>query len=369
MSGQEPATDVSGQPQAAALIARLAPAITAVLAMLEYAARHVAPDTLAELAALLDGRDVPLREAFAESQALDWPEQWHPVRDCLEDAAGKALAEMGEFAGADGNLRHAGRALRVATHAAEALYPLAGFLRGVSRFFIEPARRDDAALAARLAGAKPGRDGVGTMHLGGPPGMRGGATLYVPEYYDDNQDWPLIVALHGGSGDGHAFVWTWLREARARGCLLLAPTASGSTWSLTEPDEDGPIIARHIAEVSGRWRVDPRHVLLTGMSDGGTFCYSWGLGNDCPATHLAPIAAAYNPILMGFADLERLPGLPLRITHGLRDWMFAPELAREAALTLRAAGARTELVEIADLAHAYPREQNGPILDWFVRAA
>jgi len=358
---------VSGQDQAAGLIARLAPAITKVLAMLEYAARHVAPDTVAALAALLEGRGETLGAALMESHALDWPERWHPVRDCLEDAGAKASAAMADFANADGSLRRAGRALRVATHAAEALYPLAGFLRGVSSFYIEAERREDAALAAKLAGVTPGRDGVGTMHLGGPPGMRGGAALYVPEYYDDSQDWPLVVALHGGSGEGNAFLWTWLREARTRGCLLLAPTATGSSWSLTEPGEDGPIIARHIAEVSARWRVDARRVLLTGMSDGGTFCYSWGLGQDCPATHLAPVAAAYNPILMGFADIERLPGLPVRIVHGLRDWMFAPDLAREAARTLRSAGATVEHVEIADLAHAYPREQNGPTLDWFLK--
>lgn len=357
---------MSGQEQAAALIARLAPAITTVLAMLEYAARHVAPDTLAELGALLDSRDAPLRDAFADSQALDWPEAWHPVRDCLEDAAGKALAAMAEFAGADGDLRRAGRALRVATHATEALYPLAGFLRGVSAFFIEAEQRDDAALAAKLASVQPGRDGVGTMHLGGPPGMRGGATLYVPEYYDEARDWPLVVALHGGSGEGSAFLWTWLREARTRGVILLAPTAAGPTWSLTEPEEDGPLVAQHIAELSRRWRIDPRRVLLTGMSDGGTFTYSWGLGMDCPATHLAPVAAGYNPILMGFADIERLPGLPVRITHGARDWMFRAETAREAALALRSGGAVVEHVEIADLAHAWPREQNGPILDWFL---
>lgn len=358
---------MSGEGPAAALIARLAPAITGALAMLEYAARHVAPDTLAELGALLQGRGATLDDALAESHALDWPERWHPVRDCLEDAANKATAALAEFSGAQ-DLRAAWRALRLATHATEALYPLAGFMRGVSAFFVETAGREDAALAARLAAAKPGREGVGTMHLGGPPGMRGGAALYVPEYYDDTEAWPLVVALHGGSGEGNAFLWSWLREARTRGCLLLAPTATGSTWSLTEPEEDGPVIAQHIAAVSAQWRVDDRRILLTGMSDGGTFTYSWGLGRDCPATHLAPVAAAYNPILMGFADVERLPGLPVRIVHGARDWMFAAATAAEAARTLRAAGACVEHVDIPDLAHAYPREQNGPILDWFLRA-
>lgn len=358
---------MSGQEPAAVLIARLAPATTGVLAMLEYAQRHLAPDTLADVAALLQGRGDALEAALAQSRALDWPERWHPVRDCLEDAANKAATALAGLAEA-ADLRAAARALRLATHATEALYPLAGFMRGISAFFVDPALREDAALAAKLAAGPPGRDGVGTLHLGGPPGLRGGAALYVPEYYDDSRAWPLVVALHGGSGDGHGFLWTWLRDARSRGCILLAPTATGSTWSLTEPGEDGPVIAQHIATVSARWRVDPRRVLLAGMSDGGTFAYSWGLGRDCPATHLAPVAAGYNPILMGFADIDRLPGLPVRIVHGARDWMFAAATAAEAARTLRAGGARVEHVEVPDLAHTWPREQNGPMLDWFLRA-
>ncbi len=354
------------QEPAAAIIARLVPAITAALTLLEYAARHVAPDTLADLTAKLAGRDAALDAALAASRAMDWPDRWAPVRECLEAAAAQASDAFDGFIAAADDMRAARDALRRAVRAAETLYPLAGFMRGVSAHFIEPSARDDAALAARLAGVQPGREGVGTMHLGGRPGSRGGASAYAPEYYDGARAWPLIVALHGGSGNGRDFLWTWLREARTRGCILLAPTAIGGTWSLTEPEIDGPNLARLVAEVAAQWRIDPHRMLLTGMSDGGTFAYSWGLGRDCPCTHLAPIAAGYHPILMGFADIERLPGLPVRITHGARDWMFAADTAREAWRTLRAAGAAVEHVAIADLAHAYPREENAAILDWFL---
>ena len=64
------------------------------------------------------------------------------------------------------------------------------------------------------------------MHVGGPAGTRGAFSLYVPEYYDPARAWPLVVAMHGGSGNGGAFLWSWLREARTRGFILLAPTAA-----------------------------------------------------------------------------------------------------------------------------------------------
>src|SRR5262249_50887174 len=110
---------MTGGEPAAVLIARLAPAITGVLATLEYAARHVAPDTIAELGALLKGRGAALDATLAESHALDWPERWAPVRDCLEDAATKAATSLAELTDAEGNLRTAWRALRLAAHATE----------------------------------------------------------------------------------------------------------------------------------------------------------------------------------------------------------------------------------------------------------
>ena len=82
------------------------------------------------------------------------------------------------------------RALRAHARAAEALYPLAAHLRPVSQFFLEPAMRDDAALADRLTGADPTRSNVGVIHVGGAPGTRGAFSLYVPEYYEPSRAWP-----------------------------------------------------------------------------------------------------------------------------------------------------------------------------------
>ncbi len=43
-------------------------------------------------------------------------------------------------------------------------------------------------------------------------------TLYIPEDYSPDKPLPLIlVALHGGYGQGAEYVWTWLRPARSRG--------------------------------------------------------------------------------------------------------------------------------------------------------
>lgn len=351
----------------AAVMGRLLAATIAAIDAIDALGRHLAPDTLGALAARADPG--ALAAAIAEAEAFAWPDRFAPMRDCLMQAATEAHAALDGLAAAPGEaspMLAAGHALRRRARAEAALYPLAPFLPPVSRQFLEPAACEDAALLARLAAVPPGREGTGVMHLGGPPGTRGGVALYVPETYDPTQPPPLVVALHGGSGNGADFLWTWLREARTRGLLLVAPTAPGRTWSLDDPGADGEWLDRVIADVTASWPVDPSRRLLTGMSDGGTFCYGLGLQDGQGFTHLAPVAAAFHPMLMMLAHPARLRGLPIRILHGARDWMFPATMAREAARTLAGAGARVVHEEVADLAHVWPRERTGAIADWFM---
>jgi phospholipase/carboxylesterase len=353
-------------------IARLVPAVLKALYALEFSGRHLSPQTLPKLVEAVAQRDSDLEPALAQSRALDWPERLMPARDCLEragDAANRSLGALLSAEEAEQPIVAAYRALRGYALACEALYPMASHLRPVSQFFLEESVRNDKARLEQLAALDPLKPDVGTMHVGGPAGTRGAFSLYVPEQYDAARAWPLVVAMHGGSGNGGAFLWSWLREARTRGLILLAPTASGSTWSLMEPDTDGANIDRMVGEVGERWNLDRRR-LLTGMSDGGTFTYVLGLRAGCQFSHLAPIAAAFHPMLMmTLADADRVRGLPVHIVHGAQDWMFSPQIARTAEQALRQAGADVVYREIADLSHTYPRDENGAMLDWFLKGA
>jgi phospholipase/carboxylesterase len=129
-------------------------------------------------------------------------------------------------------------------------------------------------------------------------------------------------------------------------------------------DTDTPNLVRILDQVRGRWSIDERRLLLTGMSDGGTFCYVTGLQSSSPFTHLAPVAATFHPLMAEMADAERLRDLPIHITHGQLDWMFPVEVARQTKALLSAAGADVTYRELDDLSHCYPREINAEILDW-----
>lgn len=350
-------------------ISALVPATLRALHAIEFATRHISPHTLGQVIEAIRGRNDDLRPALELSRETAWPRHLAPVRDHLERAAahaGEAIAGLLAAPQGPQPIVAAYRSLRFYARSCEALYPLAPHLKPVSHFFLEQEARADTGLLERLATADPRRYEVGVHHVGGPAGTRGGFSFYVPEYYDPARSWPLVVAMHGGSGNGGAFLWSWLREARTRGFIVIAPTAFGSTWSLMEPELDGPRIDRMVEDVARDWNVDPSRQLLTGMSDGGTFSYVMGLRGNCRFTHLAPIAASFHPLIMNFADADRLKGLPIHIVHGAQDWMFPPEMAQMAERTLQAAGAEVLYREIADLSHTYPRDENARILDWFL---
>jgi phospholipase/carboxylesterase len=349
-------------------IVAVLPPLLQSLEALAFIARHLNPpdfDSVMEAAGQPDHALQAVRARLA-----DWPEQFADLRAPLESASDAALAA---FAGlravqhGNGDLIAAYRALRHAPRAQEALYALAATLPPVSSFFIDPALREDAGLLARLAA--PAAENTGIIHDHNEPGSRGGFSLYVPEYYTPDRAWPLVMALHGGSGNGRGFLWSWLRDARSFGAIVVAPTATGatsnkSTWALMGDDTDTPNLARILDLVRSRWNIDSTKLLLTGMSDGGTFCYVTGLESASPFTHLAPVAATFHPLMAEMADAERLRGLPVYLVHGRLDWMFPVQVARQTREALSAAGADVTYRELDDLSHCYPREMNAAILSW-----
>jgi phospholipase/carboxylesterase len=344
-------------------IVAVLPPLLQSLEALGFIARHLHPPAFGRVMQAAGEPDTGLREVRGRMTA--WPEEFSDIRAPLEAASDATLAAFEGLRAVErgqGDLMSVFRALRHVPRAQEALYPLVAKLPPVSQFFTEPSLREDAALAEKLL--QPANANTGITHVNNEPGSRGGYSLYVPEYYAPDRRWPLVMALHGGAGNGRGFLWSWLRAARSFGAILIAPTATGPTWALMGEDTDTPNLARILKTVRGRWNVDADRMLLTGMSDGGTFCYVSGLEAASPFTHLAPVAATFHPLMAQMADADRLLGLPIFQVHGRLDWMFPVEVARQAREALAAAGADVSLHEIADLSHTYPREINPEILAW-----
>jgi phospholipase/carboxylesterase len=328
----------------------------------------LAPRLAEELVPCADAVAGPLRAV----EALACPDELRFLRDPLVEAARQTLDLVAIFVQAaqpPGEPMGLYRALRRFARVQETLYPLAPVFEPLSRWFLEPARRDDDALVASLRAAALRDDDarVGVMHASNERDTRGGFSLYVPEYCDGQVPMPLVVALHGGHGHGRDFLWAWLREARSREVLVLSPTSRDRTWSIMGGDDvDAEPLREMVASVAARYPVDPTRVLLTGMSDGATYALLCGLRDGMPFTHLAPLCGVLHPVLLANGDLARARGRPIYLVHGALDWMFPVHAAQLARQALLAAGARLVYREIDDLSHTYPRDENPHILDWLM---
>jgi phospholipase/carboxylesterase len=339
------------------------PPLLQSLEALGFIARHFHPPSFDRVMKAAGQPDEDL--SAAHPRLANWPLEFADIQSALETASDAALAAFSGLRAVhagSGDITLAFRALRQLPRAEEALYPLSAKFPPVSSFFLNPERCEDADLLARLA--VPASETTGIIHDHNEPKSRGGFSLYVPEYYTPDRAWPLVMALHGGSGNGRGFLWRWLRDARSLGAILVAPTALGETWALMGEDADTANLSRILDSVRGRFNIDPKRLLLTGMSDGGTFSYVTGLEGASPFTHLAPVAATFHPLMAQVADADRLRGLPIHIVHGALDWMFPVQTARVTRDVLTAAGADVTYREVDNLSHCYPREMNAPILSW-----
>lgn len=351
--------------QFAERLSALGPALLNAVAAFEEVRRRLDPphlpglrDAVAPLAERLDA-------TLAEFRATPSPDGLADLAAQLVVAAEAAAAALAAFraeAGPQEAIANVLQAMHEHCRAQALLYPLRKALPPVGRFFLE------AAVQARAAefDPEPRPDAhTGVITARHPSGGRGGFALYVPERYDAGRVWPLVVALHGGSGSGEDFLWTWLTEARSRGLLLLSPTSLGSTWSMLGDDIDAPALRAMVAYIAEHWQVDPTRILLTGLSDGATYTLLCGLQPDMPFTALAPVCGVLHPGNLVNGNLERAAGRRIYLVHGARDWMFPIALARLAHQTLLRAGADVVFREIPDLSHTYPREENAAILEWF----
>lgn len=244
-----------------------------------------------------------------------------------------------------------------------ALYALRDRLPIVARYFaIEGA--DAVAAESAPAGEISGASVGFTHHERNA--AHGAYSLYVPENYSPDRQWPLIICLHGGYGAGNEYIWTWLRSARTRGYILLSPKSLAETWTMTMGSPDTRSVLAMLEEVRGRYAVDSSRLYLTGLSDGGIFTYIMGLERHELFTGIAPVAGALHmaadPMLRTGTGKE----LPIFVIHGVHDFIFPVTFTRQTNALLKQLGYDLKYEELPEWGHAFPYSINERlVLPWF----
>ena len=347
-------------------ITRLLPATLTCMEAIEDVQRQLHPPRLSSLAKMLSPYVEQQATAHAGWETLVWPRHLHSFAERLQTASKHTLyAGQNILAGAgtpDG-FGEVMRGLRAFCRAQEALYPLHKLFRPVSQYFLEVPRREDEPLLESLEVENTALP-AGISHAGSERGQRGGFSVYIPENLSPTDRAPLVVALHGGSGHGRDFLWTWLREARSRKFVLLCPSSLENTWSIMGPDLDAAPLTGAVRHLQQTLPIDPGRVLLTGMSDGATYTLLLGLQPDSPFSHLAPLSGVLHPDLYMNGGMQRARGRAIYLVHGTLDWMFPVERAQQARDELLSAGADLVYREIPGLSHNYARAENDALLCW-----
>ncbi len=102
--------------------------------------------------------------------------------------------------------------------------------------------------------------------------------LYIPSTYDETVQTPLLVALHGRTGNGQrmARLTEFNKRADTHGFLVVYPDGQQKQWNYlhgipganNEPD-DSDFLEKLTERVSQEYNVDNRRIYVTGISNGG----------------------------------------------------------------------------------------------------
>ena len=123
-----------------------------------WAQRHLYPPAVAQLAEELAPHADSVAGPLRHMESIEWPGDTRFMRDRLVDAARQTIDIVEAFVGAvrtSGELMDVYRAIRRFGRVQETLYPLAPAFDPVSRWFLEPSRRDDDALVKRSKPPEP----------------------------------------------------------------------------------------------------------------------------------------------------------------------------------------------------------------------
>jgi predicted esterase len=105
----------------------------------------------------------------------------------------------------------------------------------------------------------------------------------VPEQYNPQQSWPLLIALHGSGSNADAFLELFKPVTDTLGFVLVAlqggtRTEEGFGWRWDINAERALLTCMHI--VQKQINVDSRKIFLLGFSSGGRLAYEVGMKNS-----------------------------------------------------------------------------------------
>jgi phospholipase/carboxylesterase len=185
---------------------------------------------------------------------------------------------------------------------------------------------------------------------------------YVPANHDPAHPAPLILMLHGATGNGRRTVESLMQLADEFSLILLAPDSRLRTWDVLSGGygPDITVIDQALADTFARFAIDSARIAAEGFSDGASYALSIGIANGDLFTHIL----AFSP---GFIAPPGQEGNPrIFVSHGRQDQVLPiNHCSRLFVPQLRRAGYDVTYEEF-DGPHRTPPEIARMGVEWFV---
>lgn len=191
-----------------------------------------------------------------------------------------------------------------------------------------------------------------------------GYMYYLPENYDSQKKYPLLVFFHGMGDRGEdleilakASPFMYIREQEGLPMIIAAPLLRETR------DRYFPLkyMEDFVAMMVSEYNVDESRIYITGLSIGGEAAWRFSLNNPDTLAALAVLCAPlhrdsrFGSGQTGFPTVDMpfsvLKGMPVRIIHGTDDAIVPPGGAEENFTDMQAAGADVTLHQLSGHDH------------------
>jgi predicted esterase len=191
--------------------------------------------------------------------------------------------------------------------------------------------------------------------------------IYVPTVYDGRKPLPLVIAMHGTSGNEATLIdepnyqaGAIKQAAENRGVLLVSPLGRGTTEYRGIGENDVLCV---LDDVRKRYQVDPDRIYLTGHSMGGTGAAYLALHHPDQFAAVAPLAAAYS-----FPSLARNAAtVPFLWVGGATDAGFYHRGVAIGVERMRKFGAPVLSEAIPNVSHYGPVQDFDRVFAWLLQ--
>jgi predicted peptidase len=191
-----------------------------------------------------------------------------------------------------------------------------------------------------------------------------GYLIYLPKDYDQQEQWPLLLFLHGAGerGDNLDMVKVHgppklVAAGQDMPFIVVSPQCPAGRW--WEPVE----LTALLDEVSAKHKVDPDRIYVTGLSMGGFG--TWQL-----ASHIPDRLAAIAPICGGGEPLQTrgYSHLPVWAFHGAKDEVVPLSRSEVMIEALKGNGADPKFTVYPEAGHDSWTEtyDNPELYEWFL---